>query len=350
MGQPELSKVMTAAEAVKQFVHDGDTLVIGNYTEASPLALIFEVLRQKKRGMTLFSQSGNMDAEILVGGGCIDRMFSAFIHKWGGRSGGSMISRYQESGKLEVEDYTNFTYNAMLAAGAAGYPCMPVLPAIMDSDVFHKRGFMGERKFGVITCPFSGKKLPMVPAANPDICLVHVQRADKYGNAQHWGGLGSTVQACLASKNIIVSCEEIVDHEVIRSSPHHTIVPDFRVNAVVEEPWGAHPMDLPGYYSSDLNMLGIFNYFNSQENGMAEWLQEWAYNLPDRAAYLQHYVETFGIQTMNQYKARPYYSAPTNYGIGTRSLWDADGKSAGLDVDFETLEKLIVEKGDLVND
>ncbi len=350
MGQPNLSKVMTATEAVAQLVHDGDTLIIGNYTEASPLALIFEVMRQEKKGMTLYSQSGNMDAELLVGGGCIERLFSAFIHKWGGRSGGSMVSRFQQSGQLEVEDYTNFTYNAMLAAGASGFSYMPVLPSIMDSDVFKKRGFMGDQKFGVLTCPFTGRETPVVPAANPDICLVHVQRADKYGNAQHWGGLGSTVHACLASKRIIVSCEEIVDHEVVRSSPHHTIVPDFRVDAVVEESWGAHPMELPGYYSSDLNMLGIFNYYNSMETGLADWITEWVHNLPDRTSYIQRYIETFGNRMLENYKARPYYSAPTNYGIAVRSLWDADGKNPGLNVDFETLEKLIIEQGDLVHD
>jgi len=349
MGRRDSSKVMTTTEAVQQFVHDGDTLIIGNYTESSPLALIFEVMRQKKKRMTLYSQSGNMDAELLVGGNCIDRMFSAFIHKWGGRSGGSMVARYQQSGKLEVEDYTNFTYSAMLAAGASGFSCLPVLPAIMDTDVFKKRSFMGDKKFGVITCPFTGKETPMVPAANPDICLVHVQRADKFGNAQHWGGLGSTVHACLASKKIIVSCEEIVDHEVIRSSPHHTIIPDFRVNAVVEEPWGAHPMDLPGYYSSDLNMLGTFSYYNAMDTGLANWTKEWVYDLPDRTSYLQHYIETYGNQMLERYRAKPYYSAPTNYGIANRSLWDGEGKSTGLNIDFETLEKLIIERGDLVN-
>jgi glutaconate CoA-transferase, subunit A len=350
MGRPKSSKVMTAAQAVEQFVHDGDTLVVGNYTEASPLALIFEVLRQKKKGMTLFSQSGNMDAEILVGGGCIDRMVSAFVHKWGGRAGGSMISRHQEAGTLEVEDYTNFSYNAMLMAGASGFSYMQVLPSIMDTDVFHQRGFMGDKKFGVLTCPFTGQKTPVVPAANPDICLVHVQRADKYGNAQHWGGLGSTVHACLASTRIIVSCEEIVDHEVVRSSPHHTIVPDFRVDAVVEEPWGAHPMELSGYYSTDMNMMGFFSHFNSMEGGMAEWLEEWVYNLPDRTSYIQRYIETFGNQILQGCKARPYYSAPTNYGIGTRSLWNAEGKNPGMNLDFEAHEKLILEKGDLVHD
>lgn len=349
MSESNPSKVMTTKEAVEQFVHDGNSIITGNYTEGLPMALIFEVIRQKKKEMTLYSQSGNMDAEFFVAGDCITRMFSTFVTKWGGRQGGSMIGRYLKAGRLEIEDYTNFTYNAMLAAGAAGYSYMPVLPSIMDTDVFKKRGFMGEKKFGVTTCPFTGKTIPVVPAANPDVCLLHVQRADKYGNAQHWGGLGSTVHACLASKKIIVTCEEIVDHEVIRSSPHHTIVPDFRVNAVIEEPYGAHPMELPGYYGTDLNAFSIFMFVNSTENGLKEWMEEWVYALPDRASYIQHYIETHGLPALEQYKAHPYYSAPTNYGIAGKSLWDDQGTSLELNVDFQALEKLIQEKGDIVN-
>jgi glutaconate CoA-transferase subunit A len=238
----------------------------------------------------------------------------------------------------------------MLAAGAAGYSYMPVLPAIMDSDVFKKRGFMGDNKFGVTTCPFTGKEIPVVPAVTPDVCLVHVQRADKFGNAQHWGGLGSTVHACLASKKIIVSCEEIVDHEVIKSSPHHTIVPDFRVDAVIEEPWGAHPMELCGYYGTDLNAMGIFMFLNATDTGLKEWMEEWVYALPDRASYLQHYIETHGLPTLESFRAKPYYSAPTNYGIPLKSMWDDKGKSIEMSIDLKELEQLINEKGDVVND
>ena len=84
----------------------------------------------------------------------------------------------------------------------------------------------------------------LVPALNPDVCIIHVQRADKFGNAQFWGAMGSVQAAALASKRIIVSCEEIVEHEVIASSPHFTIIPAFRTNAVVEMPWGAHPSEV----------------------------------------------------------------------------------------------------------
>ena len=344
------SKVKTTKEAIEQFVHDGDTIITGNYTEGLPLALIFEVIRQQKKELTLFSQSGNLDGEFFVAGDCVSKMVSTFIHKWGGRQGGSMVDRYQKAGKLEVEDYTNFTYSAMLAAGAAGNSFMPVLPAIMDSDVFKQQGFMGDKKFGTITCPFTGKETPVVPAANPDVCLVHVQRADKYGNAQHWGALGSTVHACLASKRIIVSCEEIVDHEIIRSAPHHTIVPDFRVDAVVEEPYGCHPMELPGYYGTDMVMLSIISMAIATETGIQDWMRDWVYNVPDRAAYIKQYSAIFGQAVLDAFRAKPYLSAPTDYGIGLESLWGQNGKSVEFNVDYETLEKLIVEKGDVIDD
>lgn len=313
------------------------------------MSMLFEIIRQGRKGLTYYSQSGSVDAEFLVAGDCLEKMCSAFIHKWGGRGAGSMVERYQRAGKLQVEDYTNFTYNARLAAGAYGYSFMPVLPAIMDSDVFKVRGYMGERKFDVVLCPFTGRDIPVVPAANPDVCLLHVQRADKYGNAQHWGGLGSTVHACLASKTIIVSCEELVDSDVIKSSPHHTIVPAFRVSAVIEEPYGCHPCDLPGYSNPDRPMYSLINSAFSCEEGLRSMFDEWIYGLPDRNAYMRHYIEVFGQETLNRYRARSYYSAPADYGVAFESGWDASDQSLDLGVDMEGLEKLIEEKGELVH-
>lgn len=226
---------------------------------------------------------------------------------------------------------------------------MPVLPAIMDSDVFHVRGYMGTDKFGVIQCPFTKKDIPVVPAANPDVCIVHVQRADKEGNAQHWGGLGSTVQACLASKKIIVSCEELVDYDLIKSSPHLTIIPGFRVSAVVEEPYGCHPAELPGYRNVDAAMISLISQAIASEAGLASIFDEWVYGLPDRAAYIQHYVSVFGQQSLNRYNAKSYYSAPANYGIAFESGWDAKGMALKLGVDMKGLEQLIEEKGELVH-
>lgn len=343
------NKVMTTKEAVSRFVHDGDCLVMGNYTEAIPFSLIFEIIRQRKKGLTYLSQSGGADAEFLVAGNCAEKLCCAFIHKWGGRGAGSMVERYQRAGKLQVEDYTNFTYNARLAAGAYGYDFMPVLPAIMDSDIFNVRGFMGKDKFGIVKSPFSGKDIPVVPAVNPDVCILHVQRADKNGNAQHWGALGSTVHACLASKKIIVSCEEIVDYDVIKSSPHLTIVPGFRVNAVIEEPYGCHPWELPGYRTVDTAMLNLITAAISSEAGLESMLDEWVYSLPDRHAYIQHYVAVFGQRSLAGYNIKSFYSAPANYGVAFESGWDMNGKSLKLGVDAEELERLIEDMGELVD-
>jgi len=343
------SKVMTAKEAVSRFVHDGNTVITGNYTESLPLSLIFEVIRQGRKGLTWYSQSGAADVEFMIASGGVEKLCTAFVHKWGGRGAGSMVERYQRAGKLQVEDYSNFTYNARLAAGAQGYSFMPVLPAIMDSDVFKIRDYMGENKFGVVRCPFTGREIPVVPAANPDVCLLHVQRADKHGNAQHWGGLGSTVHACLASKTIIVSCEELVDFDIIKSSPHHTIVPGFRVSAVIEEPYGCHPSELPGYRNPDTVMLRVIEGAFASDEGLRSMFDEWIYGLPDRASYIKHYIDVFGVETLHRFQAKSYYSAPANYGVAFESGWDTYGKSIHLGVDMAGLEQLIVEKGDLVD-
>lgn len=349
MAANKSSKVMTTKQAISRFVNDGDSLITGNYNESMPMSLLFEIIRQKKRGLTYYSQSGSFDGEFMAFSGCMEKMISAFVYKWGGSARGGIIEQYQRAGKIQVEDYTNFTYNARLAAGAFGYSCLPVFPAIMDSDVFKVRGFMGEKKFGVITCPFTGKETPVVPAANPDVCVLHVQRADKFGNAQHWGGLGSTVHACLASKKIIVSCEELVEPDIIKSSPHHTIVPGFRVSAVIEEPFGCHPFEIVGFRGLDTAMFSLINQAFKIDGGLDVFFDEWIYGLKDRSAYIQHYIEVFGQDMLNRYNARSYYSAPANYGIPFQSGWDINGISNDLGVDMEGLEKLIEEKGELVD-
>jgi len=343
------SKVMTTQEAVSRFVRDGDSVITGNYTESLPMSLIFEIIRQRKKGLTYYSQSGSLDAEFMIAGDGVDKMISAFLTKYGGRTAGGMVERYQRAGKLLVEDYSNFTYAARLAAGAYGYSYMPVLPSVMDTDVFRIRGFMGDQKFGVTTCPFTGRPIPVVPAANPDVCLLHVQRSDKFGNAQHWGGLGSTVHACLASKTILVTCEEIVDHDIIKSSPHLTIVPGFRVAAVIEEPYGSHPTELPGYRNRDQAMASMILSTYAREEGVRAIFDEWIYGLPDRRAYMEHYIQVFGQASLDRIRAKSYYSAPANYGVAFESGWDPNGRAWELGVDMEGLERLIEEKGEIVD-
>jgi glutaconate CoA-transferase subunit A len=339
-------KVMSAKEAVERFVQDGDELIIGNYTVGSCAELVYEIIRQGRKGFTLYSQSGIFDVEVLVAGGCVSRLVTAYVMRSGGKKGGSAVERALKAKTIELEDYSNFQYNARLMAGLHGFSFMPVLESVKVTDIFHKRGFMGENKFRLIQCPFTGREVVAVPAANPDVCVIHVQRADAEGNAQYWGAMGSVAAAALASKRIIVSCEEIVEHDIIQSSPHLTIIPAYRVNAVVEIPWGAHPTEVLGYYNVDTFMYnGLFSTAAASEDGLKDWMDEWIYGCPDRMAYIDHYIQRFGVETLNELRARPLYSAPANYGAAFTSHWDRDGRERSMGVTLPQLEKILKERG-----
>ncbi len=340
-------KIMTAKEAIGRFVHDGDQLVIGNYTVGSCAELVYEVIRQGKKGLTLYSQSGIFDVEVLVGAGCVEKLVTTYVLRAGGKKGGSAVERALNAGTLQIEDYTNFDYNARLVAGMHGFSFMQVLEGVMATDLFRKRSFMGEDKFRLIKCPYTGKTIVTVPAANPDVCIVHVQRADKDGNAQYWGAMGSVAAAALASKRIIVSCEEIVEHDIIQSSPHLTIIPAYRVDAVIEIPWGAHPTEVLGYYNIDPFMYGLFMMSDATADGLKSWMDEWIYGCVNRAAYLDRYIGRFGSEILDGIRAKAFYSAPANYGSAFTTRWDREGRERFMGLTMAELEKTFQERGKL---
>ena len=335
------NKVTSLRKAINDNVKDGNELILGNYGLSVPLALASEVIRQKKKHLTVHSQSSHIDLEYLAAGGCIDKIITSFITVLRGTS--NLVRRMQR-GEIEIEEYSNIQYNARIQAGMYGFSFMPVLESALETDLFKKRTFMGENKFKVIKCPYTGKDIPTVPAVNPDVCIVHVQRADKYGNAQYWGAMGSVKAAALASKKIIVSCEEIVDYEIIRSSPHHTIIPAYRTNAVVETKFGAHPTPVVGYYNND----GFFNDWSfasmRSEEGIQRWLDEWVYGCEDHDAYIKKYKEIFGNDMLNSLKPNPYYSTPVNYG-SPYPTWNEEGVHRTLGIKYEDIEKIMEQEG-----
>ena len=343
----ENSKVMSVRDAISKYVHDGDELVIGNYTVGSCAELVYEVVRQGRKDLTIYSQSGIFDVEVLVGAGSAARLVSTYVLRAGGKKGGSAVERAMNAGTLEVEDYTNFQYNARLVAGMHGFSFQPVFEGIIHTDLFEKRGFMGDDKYKVIKCPFTGKDTVLVPALNPDVCVIHVQRADKFGNAQYWGAMGSVQAAALASKRIIVSCEEIVEHDVIQSSPHLTIIPAYRVDAGCEVPWGANPTEVLGYYNIDQFMYGLFLMMDGTADGLKAWMDEWVYGCENRAAYIDHYVQKCGSKNLDGLRCKPYYSAPANYGSAFTSRWDKDGRERAIGMTLAEFEQTLKERGKL---
>lgn len=343
----ERNKIMTAKEAISKYVYDGCSLILGNYTVGASMALVYEVARQQKKNLTVYSQSGVIDVEVLVAAGCVNRLVSTYVYRGGGRAGGSAVERALQAGTLQMEDYTNFQYNARLVAGMHGFTFIPVLEGVIDTDLFRKRTFLGEDKYRIINCPYTGKEILTVPAANPDVCIVHVQRADKYGNAQYWGALGSVAAAALSSKRIIVSCEEIVEHDVIKSSPHLTLIPSYRVDAVMEIPWGANPTEVIGYYNLDRFMFSLFAMACGDARAMQAWMDEWVFGCKDREAYIDRYAQKFGSGTLDSIRAKAFYSAPANYGSAFTSIWDGEGRERNMGVTMEEFETFLKDKGAL---
>lgn len=311
-------KVMSAKEAVSKFVNDGDMLCVANFLHSVPFALVHEIIRQQKKNLTAVSCSSIEEFDLMLSGGCLSKIITSYYHRAGGIRYKRELDRALLDKKVEFEDYSNFTMMAMFMAGALGYTFMPVLSSIKESDIYRLRTIQGENKFKTITCPFTGKETIVVPAINPDVAILHVQRADKYGNAQMWGNLGTVKWTALSAKKIIVSCEEIVDHEKIKSSPFLTIVPSFRVNAVCEIPMGAHPSPVAGYFNTDIVFRSYFFSMAVANNPNEKFLQEWVYDRKDREDYINHYIEKYTREPLDILKVNQYLSDQVNLGYKSK--------------------------------
>jgi glutaconate CoA-transferase subunit A len=305
---------MTMKEAVAAHVRDGDFVFIGGYVCRTAYSAIHEIIRQRKSGLTITRSNAADDFDMMIGAGVVKRFVSTFI-SLGLYGLARCYRRSLEKGiphRIEVEEYTNLSLPMMLMAGAMGMPFVPVRDVI-GTDLMNIRGFMGENKYRLIDSPFDGKPVLLVPALHPDVGIIHVQQADEDGNAQIWGIGGDCKHGANAAKKVIVSCERIVSREVIGKDPSRTIVPDFKVVAVVEEPFASHPGYTPGFYDLDLGFGYLYKEASGTVEGFEAFLKEWVYDLPDRAAYVQHYIDRFGYARFRSLQARFDYSYPVSY-------------------------------------
>ena len=285
------SKLMTAEEAIDKFVIDDDIVYTGYMLV--PQALCHEIIRQKKKNLTVVGASVPAMDVLLYFTGCANRAVTGYI---GGAVGGTLVAELMEKGELQFEDYSNQSLTLMFLAGAMGIPFIPT-HAFLGTDfltekcINHPGGWLRDKKYQPFECPFSGEKVVLLPALNPDVSIMVAQRADEEGNVQAWGALGDSKWALWASKKIIVSVEEIVSTEIIRSDPNRTIVPSFKVNAVVHEPLGAHPWPITGYYDMDLNFRTEALEIFQDRVACNKFLDEWVYGVKNRRGYIDHYVE-----------------------------------------------------------
>jgi glutaconate CoA-transferase, subunit A len=285
MEPPLTGKRRSLAEAIAQQVHDGDAVALGLALESGiPFAAVHEIIRQKRKDLTLIGPISDMAFDQLIAAGTVAKVIAAWVGNVAGGSGYGFRRAYEQGQprRIVMEDHSNFTVGLALKAAAMGLPYLPTFTGL-GGDIVR-----GHPRIRPIDDPFGGPGLLGVGALRPDVAIVHVQRADASGNAHLWGNLGLTVEAAYAARRTIVVCEEIVPDEVIRSDPNRTMIPGFLVTAVVEEPGGALPSSVQGYWRRDFETFLRYHELSKTAEGYRSWLKEWVLDLPDRPAYLRH--------------------------------------------------------------
>ena len=298
-----MSKLVPLPDAIRDHVHDGDLVYAAGFTHLIPFAAGHEIIRQRRRHLTLARATPDLVYEQMVAAGCADKL----IFSYSGNPGvGSLhlVRAELESGRLAYEEYTHFAMITRLTAGAAGLPFLPMQPVGADDLA------RANPQYRTVADPYSGALLTTVPALRPDVAIIHAQRADAQGNTQIWGIVGEQKEAAFAARRVIVTAEEIVDDAIIRSDPNRTLIPALVVSAVCHVPRAAHPSYTQGYYDRDNAFYLEWDRLSTDRARVLAWLDEWVFAMPDRDAYWEH----LGAETRARLAVAPRWSAPVNYG------------------------------------
>jgi len=262
-------------------VLDGGSVAFGGIAGRDPMAVAYEIVRRKKRNLTFITDTTVDAAEILIAGGGVRKVECAYI--WIGVVGvGHNYRRAVEHGvprPLEVRESSNFGMSMRFMAGALGVPFMPMKSLLGSDIVAHNDDIK------VMDDPFGGGPVALVPAIRPDVAFIHVQRADRSGNAQIWGMLGNDDNLARAACTVVITCEEIVPEDEIRKIPNMTAIPAYCVAAVAEVPLCSHPLPVAGYYWMDIPFRREIVAAGKTRAGIEAWMDEWIYGLPDFTAY-----------------------------------------------------------------
>jgi glutaconate CoA-transferase subunit A len=267
-----LSKLVSLPEALSSHVEDGSSVVMGAGLEALiPFAAGCELVRQKRRDLTLIAPISDMLFDVLIGAGCARAVIAAWVGNVSAGSGYNFRRAVEEGvpRTLEVIDHSNLTLALALQAAATGVPYLPTR-STLGTDLLARNPHLKE-----ISCPFTGQKLVAVEALSPDVAILPVQKADAEGNAHVLGNLGVIREAARASRRVIVMAEEIVPDEVIRADPNRTLIPGFLVSAVVHHPRGCHPSPCEGYYGRDHDFFHRYHESSRTREGFLRWLDDW---------------------------------------------------------------------------
>jgi glutaconate CoA-transferase subunit A len=291
-------------EAIARHVHDGDTVVIEGFTHLICFAAGHEIIRQQRRELTLCRLTPDLIYDQMIAAGCARKL----VFSWAGNPGAGSLHAFRRAAEgkgppLELEEYSHFGMVARLSAGAARLPFW-TLRNYMGTDLPE-----ANPQIRSVSCPYTGETLATVPALNPDVTIVHAQRSDPEGNAQIWGLLGVQKEAAFASGHVIVVVEELVDESVIRADPNRTVIPGLIVDAVVVEPWGAHPSYAQGYYDRDNQFYVGWEKISRDPAALDRYLHEFVFGVQSRAEYVE---KCGGLERL---RAKERVCAGVNYGF-----------------------------------
>ncbi|MFH9373625.1 CoA transferase subunit A [Streptomyces anulatus] len=304
-------KVMSMREAVAAFVRDGDTVSLEGFTHLIPTAAGHEIIRQGRRNLTVVRMTADIVVDQMLAAGCVTRLVSSFVGNSSAGSLGELRRRIEHADPepLEFEEYSHYGMVCRYLAGSQRLPFYP-LRSYAGSDLPSVNP--GIRK---VASPYPAADGPteqiyVVPPVNPDVTIVHAQRADRRGNTQIWGLTGIQAEAVYAAEKAVVVVEELVADEVVRSDPNRTLIPAHAVDAVVVCPRGAHPSFAQGYYDRDNAFYRSWSAISKDPARLRQWLEEWVHGTADHAEYVARLGEEFwaGLAVGEA------LSEPVNYG------------------------------------
>lgn len=299
-------KLLSLHDAVARYVHDGCSLAIEGFTAFICFAAGHEIIRQRKRDLTLIRMTPDLIYDQMIAAGAARKLIFSYL---GNPGVGSLhcIRRAVEQEiprALALEEYSHYGMVGRYLAGASRLPFYP-LRSYTGTDLPAANPLIR-----TVDDPYGAGPIAVVPPLHPDVTIVHAQRADAEGNTHLWGLLGMQKEAAFASQHVIVVAEEIVSSDVIRSDPNRTLIPGLIVDAVVHEPFGAHPSYVQGYYDRDNAAYLAWDRLSQDRAQTERWLDEWVYAVPDRAAY----VRKLGAEALARLAPGQALAAGVNYG------------------------------------
>ena len=295
-----LNKVTSLKQAISLLIADGCHLSIGGFTiNRNPMAAVYEIIRQRRKDLHLYAHSNGQGVDELIGAGCVKRLEIAYAGS--GRFAPTCIRfrKAVENGGLEVEDYSNYQMTLRFMAGAMGVPFLPTRSGL-GTDIIKKWGFpaalrrdndqLPNQKLITIDNPFDNwgdtPTLVLVPAINPDVTIIHVQQADRCGNARIKGLTFADVEQAKSARHLIITCEELVEEDFLKQEPDHNQIPFIHVDAVVHVPWGAYPTACYRHYDYDPEYLQTYRNTAENETIHQAYLSEKILNLKSHKEFI----------------------------------------------------------------